>query len=238
MTYFEVIHETQSLPSGFDSYSLLLFPDRAWPEQAGADTLFELASRFKAFGDSLGPTHLASWPYHGIQTGHQPRMDYEVCSLVYGFTTSQEELENFVAERSRELRTKRNLWGEYHLERARLLCALYDLSFTRGPYIAFFSKRPHVPTVWSRSLYGWYPEDTMAPSIPDFVIRFGGVEFTEAVTLLNALELELLSGRRRITKLKAFQAGMLLTQACKRIGSSLRSSLDLVKTAKEIVGGG
>jgi hypothetical protein len=235
MTSFEVIHEDQALPLGFATYSLLLIPDGAWPERVGAERMFELARRFKSFGEALGARHLASWPYHGLQQSHLKQMDYEVCALIYGFVKTQEELENFVANRSDQLRAKKYLSGEYDMVRARHLCALYDLSFDKGPYIAFFRERPYVPTTWSRSFYGRYPQNSSTPSKPSFVIQFGGADFPTAVSLLNALELELISGRERIARLRFSQLCLSLADVCRRISSSAKASLEMLKTVKEIV---
>jgi hypothetical protein len=235
MTSFEVIHEDQSLPLGFATYSLLLIPDGAWPERVGAERMFELARRFKAFGEALGGYHLAAWPYHGLQQSHLKQMDYEVCALIYGFVKTQEELEHFVASRSDQLRAKKDLSGEYDTVRARHLCALYDLSFDKGPYIAFFRERPYVPATWSRSFYGQYPQNSSKPSKPDFVIQFGGADFLTAVSLLNALELELISGRERINRLKFSQLRLALMDACRQISSGAKASLEVLKAVKGIV---
>src|SRR5258706_14550556 len=109
MTHIEVLHENQSLPSGFDSDSLLLVPDDSWPIRMGTERMFELASRFKAFGDALGSEHLASWPYHGFQFGHSKMVDYEVCSLVFSFAGVEADLQTFIAKQSRHSIAKKEL---------------------------------------------------------------------------------------------------------------------------------
>jgi hypothetical protein len=236
MTHFEVLHENQSLPSGFDSYSLLLVPDESWPIRMGTEKMFELASRFKAFGDALGSAHLASWPYHGFQLGHSKMMDYEVCSLVFSFTGSEVDLQDFIAKQSCHQVAKEELGGGYHLERARQLCALYDLSFNKGPYVAFFSKNPHVPTVWSRHDAWKDPKEPDAPSQPDFVLQFGGRSYEDAIHLLNSFEFELLRGRQTFTSLSLLQIRLTLVEICRRLVSGMKTSLEIVKLGKDILG--
>jgi hypothetical protein len=234
MTHFEVLHENQGFPSGFDSYSLLLVPDKSWPVQVGAEKMFEIACRFKGFGNALGSKHLAAWPYHGFQMGHSKMMDYEVCSLVFSFVGSQEDLQGFIAKQSRLLSVEKRLDGGYHLERARQLCALYNLNLNKGPYVAFFEKRPHVPTTWSRHNAWPDPEDSSAPSQPDFVLQLGGHSYDDAVYLLNSLEFELLKGSRRFTNLRFTQIRMTLTDICKRSLSGVKASLEIVKAVKDL----
>jgi len=234
MTHFEVLHENQSLPSGFDSYSLLLVPDNSWPIRMGTEKMFELASRFKAFGDALGSAHLASWPYHGFQMGHSKMMDYEVCALVFSIASSEVDLNDFIAKQSSHSIAKKELGGGYHIERARQLCALYDLSLNNGPYIVFFSENPHVPTVWSRHNAWRDPKDADAPTQPDFVLQFGGRSYDDAVYLLNSFEFELLSGRQRFTRLSLLQIRFMLAEICRKLVSGIKASLEIVKTAKDI----
>ncbi len=57
----EEVTPTVSISRGFDSWSLFLICNPAWLVENGDRGIGELFSRYKAFGDAIGPKNLAIW---------------------------------------------------------------------------------------------------------------------------------------------------------------------------------
>jgi hypothetical protein len=88
----EIIPEIcDELPPNYDSYSILLIPDRAWLRKVASTKILYLFSRLQRFCNSICANHISSWAYIGIIGSFSKKTDLEVISQIYSEVISIEE---------------------------------------------------------------------------------------------------------------------------------------------------
>lgn len=134
----EIIPESNEIPSGYDTYSILLIPEMEALNLGNTDNIYKLFLRFKAFGESIGEKHLAAWFYHAGPGPYAFLEDREIFSAVYGLVESKENLVKFVSYETRMAEQwMQNNKITYDIIRSRHFCARCGLDLNKGPYIAF-----------------------------------------------------------------------------------------------------
>jgi hypothetical protein len=233
MSIHEIFTENQKLPKGFSSYSLLLIPDGKWLDDIGVRRSYQLFKRFKLFGDTIGPDHLAAWLYSGWGS-YGPLVDIEVYSAIYSLTSSEGQAVRSIYKNGLNRKKGMDFSGGYDIVRAKYFCAVYDLSFNHGPYIAFFDNLPNVPVITRAAMRG-----TMGsidkPSKPSFLLQFSGISFNDVMAMLNELEFEIIRGKVNTKKLKMQQLKSRLVQSCTQVAEKFGKGIQLIKSVKEAI---
>lgn len=233
----EVVRIDEDLPDGYESYSLLLVPDQEWLGRVPVLEVYSLFNRFKQFGQAIGPRHLAAWFYAATMHGFGKHLDVAVFSAIHNLVSSPKELEEQVVARS-GLPPNRNLDGTaggYDILRAKQLCAALDLSFNKGPYVAFFTQKPDLPSGHHQWLTPG-PRRRFRPRVrPSFLLCLGGLRFHDALSILNTLEKQLLSAEPQIMEPTLQQIGLRLAHIIRQLPARFSGVIEVIKSSKELL---
>ena len=233
----EVITETQEIPGGFESYSLLLIPDVRWLNNIGGQSTIDLFRRFQKFGETIGPHHLSAWLYvgGGFYGIDKDTVDVEVHSAVQGLLSSPKEADNYVLNGISYGKEVNAFHGGYDVMRAKYFCAYYGLNFNAGPYIAYFKDKPVVPFVYTELYRGRIRISEEQATKPSFLIRFGGMTLDDVISVLNDLEYEIIRGDPNVRVLELHQFARRLGHACQSVGDKLGKTVEIIKGVKEVL---
>jgi hypothetical protein len=215
MSAHEVFSQHVDVRSGFATYSVLLIPDYEWFSKTPLESAFRIFSRFADFGRVIGEDHLACWFYR-TSGGYTPDLDTDVVATVHGCSTVAELTDLVNAKCAGDYPLP---LGHYDAERARLICSALSLEYARGPFIAFFSSRPALPRweIDSKVLMNRYRQvlaggEEVTP--PDLILRFGGLDVSRSLRLLDELERALLSDRVPGKSFRLKEIGARVEQWC------------------------
>ncbi|MBZ5493510.1 MAG: hypothetical protein LAO76_21540 [Acidobacteriia bacterium] len=211
MAKHEIYNQFMDVPEGYKTYSALLIPDYEWFNKVGLAGAYKFFNRFKRVGEIIGDDHLTFWFYHDW-FGYGRLVDSEVIAAIGHHISSVEELKKFTTEHF-EKGAQQASQGSYDIERARLICHGLSLSYSAGPYVAFFSKRPILP-YRERTDEGVVIKNGNTYTSPEFVLRFGGLEPDRCLELLDELEQQLLSEKFDTSQLKWKQVWFRIEQWC------------------------
>jgi hypothetical protein len=139
----EIYFRGESIPSGFETYCVLLIPSDEWFGNAGMQNAFRLFAHFKRFGEMIGPSHLACWfcRYFG---GYAKGVDIDLVAALPVDVFGNEAVTEFLRKRD-VIVTPEGPSPRYDIERARLICSDLGLPYGLGPYVAFFTSPPELP---------------------------------------------------------------------------------------------
>ena len=190
----------------------ILSPDYDWFQKIPSAQEYELFRRFKVFGENIGKDHLAFWFYTTGRMNYGPLVDTVVTAVIEASLDSKEKVHQFITDtfKGTDLGASR---GGYDIRRARLLCALYDLAYGRGPYVAFYSQKPTLPS-WVHDPMGIQLVTKVVPTKPAAVLRFGGLSFERSLILLDELERHILALKQAHRELSWKQLWLRIDQWC------------------------
>lgn len=222
--------ENVEIQKGYSSYSILLIPEYGWFEHKGIQFALDFFKRFSDFGNILGDKHLSCWFYRnkGVakDSPSEGRGSYiELYAAISGHISSVEEVEKYVKSSSL---FKNPEGGSYDAERARLICTSYGLDYKSGPYIAFFSSYPVLPYY---DIEGFF-DKRISKNIdnftePELIMKFGGLNLSRSIELMDELEQQILRQKIGPTKIKIKQLSLHLAQWCEEHKDSL---LEIIKS--------
>lgn len=240
MAVHEIYNQYIDIPDGYATYSVLLVPDYEWFNKAGIKDAYGLFSRFKKFGDIIGERHLACWFYYAFSS-HGPLVDTEIVAAISSHISSPQELAAFI-DRYCTREGCHISEGSYDVKRARLICSALSFEYTKGPYIAFFLKRPRLP------YYETEKETSVSPtrvhvvsgsnlSKPEMVLKFGGLTIERSLHLMDELERHLLTATPKLTRLQWKQQWLRIENWCAQHGDRVVEVLRdiVVKAVAEAV---
>lgn len=176
----DIINETENIPDGFDSYTLLLIPEPEWLEREDSKiNIKKLFQRFHAFGTSIGERNLSLWFY---STYHYPdthtRINIKAVvtgpEITYSQLIKKEKLEHYDGALM-----------SYDFGRARSYCDRYHLNYNKGPYIVYTEDHP----------------DSI--SKPEIILQLNGIATDQFIIILNKLEQSVRSGEKKPMRLRA-----------------------------------
>lgn len=233
MTRHEVIYQHQDLPTGYESYSILLIPDSAWFSTIPPTRAYDLFFRFKQFGEAIGSRHLAAWLYKDSLS--MRGYDLDIFAAISAPARSEDDVRRVLSDVPALREHVTRLHGRYDVIRAKYFCALYKLPFGAGPYIGFFEQRPVLPILCRKYSGSTGEPEPKTATKPAFLLKFGGLAFEDMLALLNQLEYGLVRGHSRAGLLKLQQVALRIEGLCKRLTGTAKASVDLIKDVKEAV---
>lgn len=201
-----IVNQHEDIPTGYDTYSILLVPDEKWFGEAGIETGFRLFSQFKRFGDMIGDKHLACWFNRSFIGSYSKLTDLEFIAAIPADIVSARAVSDFIRTKCQLPEDHGSPSMQYDVARARLICTKLKISYNKGPYVAFYSKYPTLPyyeidsdEFGSHGTVVCNEEHHVSPAC---VLKFGGVRFDRALNLLDLLEQDLIRSNPGILKLQ------------------------------------
>ncbi len=206
-----ILDQNKDVPDGFRTYSLLLIPSYEWFQDIPSEHLDRLFQRFKVFGENLGKDHLAFWYYTSGRKSYGQYVDTVVTAAIVASLDTKEKVDSYINE---SFRGSSLLEGSgYDIRRARLICATYDLDFGKGPYIAFYPKKPNLPN-WEHNEITGSHLFNIRPTKPLYILRFGGLDLNKSLALLDELESHILAEKQTCRTLSWKQFWLKTEQWC------------------------
>jgi hypothetical protein len=189
---FEIYRVGEGIPETYETYSALLIPHFFG---ASGDSLWPLIARYKAFGDVFGSNHCAYWLYHKGFIGIANQIAKVHVDLVHDAlaSASPANLYSLIKAAGVSVQfTASDLEAEngYDFKRAKHYCDAMNLHYKNGPYIAFFNAHPRIPRFFMTAPYSFALEECI-PTLPSYVLTFGGVDTKSSMNVMQALEVSL-----------------------------------------------
>ena len=239
MSNYIYIHHSQDIPENFKTYSILLIPDKNWLDKIPNDDLLKIFNRFKEFGDIIGKDHAAAWLYTGFDGGGDVSEHFIRHFHIYITYTIEayRDIIPIIKSNSAISNIDDISNSMYDFLRAKYFCALVNLNFNKGPYVAFFDKKPNLPIVFRDYNTGSFKVDNVNNLVkPSFVIQFEGLNVDEFIAAINTLEFEILRSKEDMKQLRFRQRIRTIIQNSKSISSNIVKSIKFINEVKTSIG--
>jgi hypothetical protein len=169
-----------------------------------------------------------------VSGGYGRVVDVDIVATAAGHIPTKVEVDKFIINNS-QIDKNKQVEGRYDTQRARIVCTTLELEYQSGPYLAFFDECPSLPHIEQcndETHNGLTHQLLICPkqvSAPLFVLKFGGLNATNSLKLLDKIEQQLLRSDVNPTSLKLEEFMMKLSQWCKSNKDTLVQVLKIVK---------